>query len=66
MTLPEPASPAEREAFLALQARLPGLFREVFSDRSAPRTVVVCPGLSMDPQVLAKVAGVRHYEERLQ
>ena len=55
----------ERAAFLALQARLPALFRNVFSHRSAPRTVVVCPGLSLDPQVLAKVAGVRHYEERM-
>jgi hypothetical protein len=63
--LPERGSQAERDAFLALQARLPGLFREVFAHRSAPRTVVVCPGLSLDPQVLAKVAGVRHYEERM-
>ena len=65
VNLPERGSPAERDAFLALQARLPGLFQEVFLDRRAPRTVVVCPGLSLDPQVLAKVAGVRHYEERM-
>jgi hypothetical protein len=65
MNLPAPHSPAEREAFAALQARLPALFRDVFSDRSAPRTVVVCPGLSLDPQVLAKVSGARHYEERM-
>jgi PGM1 C-terminal domain len=63
--LPDGSGAAEREAFLALQARLPGLFRGVFGDRSAPRTVVVCPGLSVDPQVLAKVAGARHYEERM-
>lgn len=60
-----PPSPAEREAFVALQARLPALFRDVFSDRRTPRTVVVCPGLSLDPQMLAKVAGARHYEERM-
>jgi PGM1 C-terminal domain len=60
-----PGSPAERAAFQALQARLPGLFSNVFSHRATPRTVVVCPGLSLDPQVLAKVAGVRHYEERM-
>lgn len=58
-------SEAERAAFLALQARLPGLFREVFRDPGAPRTVVVVPGLSLDAEVLAKVAGARHYEERL-
>jgi hypothetical protein len=63
--LPARGSPAERRTFQALQARLPALFRDVFSDRAAPRTVVVCPGLSLDPQVLAKVAGVRHYEERM-
>jgi hypothetical protein len=63
--VPARGSPAERAAFLALQARLPALFQEVFSDRAAPRTVVVCPGLSLDPQVLAKVAGARHYEERM-
>jgi hypothetical protein len=65
MNPPFPHSPAEREAFLALQARLPALFRDVFSDRCTPRTVVVCPGLSLDPQVLSKVAGARHYEERM-
>ncbi len=65
VNLPACSSLAEREAFQALQARLPALFRDVFSDRSAPRTVVVCPGLSLDAQVLAKVAGARHYEERM-
>ena len=50
--------------FAALQARLPGLFRRVFADPAAPRTVVVVPGLSMDGDVLAKVVGGRHYEER--
>jgi hypothetical protein len=64
-TLPARGSAAERAAFLAHQERLAALFRDVFRDRSAPRTVVVCPGLSLDPQVLAKVAGARHYEERM-
>lgn len=63
--LPPRGSPAERKRFEALQARLPGLFREVFGSRLAPRTVVVVPGLSLDPDVLATVAGVRHYEERM-
>jgi hypothetical protein len=63
--LPPRGSPAERARFEALQARLPGLFREVFGSRLAPRTVVVVPGLSLDPDVLATVAGARHYEERM-
>jgi hypothetical protein len=59
-----PGSSDERLAFAALQARLPALFRAVFSDPAAPRTVVVVPGLSMDGEALAKVVGGRHYEER--
>jgi len=61
---PAPGSDAELAAFAALQARLPTLFRQVFADRRAPRTVVVVPGLSVDPEVLAKVRGCQHYEER--
>ena len=62
--IPAPGSDAEIGAFAALQARLPTLFEQVFSDPLAPRTVVVVPGLSMDPEVLAKVTGCQHYEER--
>ena len=61
---PSPGSAGECAAFAALQARLPQLFRNVFSDPAAPRTVVVVPGLSMDGEVLSKVVGGRHYEER--
>ncbi len=57
--------PILRQRFLDLQGRLPGLFRKVFGDPAAPRTVVVVPGLSLDPDVLAKVSGARHYEERM-
>lgn len=64
-TRPTQGSEAERNAFEALQQRLPGIFREVFADPRAPRTVVVVPGLSLDQDVLAKVAGCRHYEERM-
>jgi hypothetical protein len=61
---PAPGGDAELAAFAALQARLPTLFRQVFADRQAPRTVVVVPGLSVDPEVLASVRGCQHYEER--
>jgi hypothetical protein len=61
---PPPGSDAELAAFAELQQRLPALFRKVFADPLAPRTVVVVPGLSMDPDVLAKVVGCLHYEER--
>jgi hypothetical protein len=62
---PVRGSSEERALFQALQARLPALFREVFGDPSAERTVVVVPGLSLDAETLARVSGVRHYEERL-
>jgi len=61
---PAPGSTAELASFAALQERLPHLFRKVFADPAAPRTVVVVPGLSVDPEVLAKVTGCLHYEER--
>ena len=60
------ATPADEiAAFAALQARLPTLFRDVFPDRLAPRTILVLPSLTLDPDVLAKVKGAHHYEERM-
>lgn len=63
--VPAPGSAEERRAFRALQARLPALFRGVFPDRGAPRTVVVVPSLSLDAEVMAQIPGVHHYEERM-
>ena len=60
-----PGSPQEVAAFLLLQAKLPGLFGKVTQSRTQPQTVVVIPSLSLDPQELAKVTGVHHYEERM-
>ncbi len=61
----QPGSAEERAAFAGLQASLPAMFRRIFPDRVAPRTIVVLPSLSVDQDVLAKVAGVIHYEERM-
>ncbi|MFZ5478837.1 MAG: peptide ligase PGM1-related protein [Myxococcota bacterium] len=63
--IPTPGSPEELAAFHKIQERLPDLFRRVTSDRRAEQTVVVVPSLSLDPQELAKVTGVHHYEERM-
>ena len=60
-----PDSGAEREAFQLLQARLPQMFREVFAHDEAPRSVVVLPSFSLDADVMAKITGVEHYEERM-
>ena len=45
----------ELQAFAALQARLAPLFRDVFPDRLAQRTVVVLPSLSLNSDVLARI-----------
>src|SRR5689334_3890343 len=60
-----PGSAEECLIFKHLQARLPTQFRTIFPDRTAPRTVVVVPSLSIDQDVIARIAGVHHYEERM-
>jgi hypothetical protein len=60
----EPAQP-DGEILQALQARFRHTFRETFSDPNAPRTVVIVPSLSLDREVLARISGVHHYEERM-
>ncbi|WP_158258584.1 peptide ligase PGM1-related protein [Rhodopila globiformis] len=60
-----PGSAEECLIFKHLQAKLPVQFRTVFPDRTAPRTVVVVPSLSIDQDVIAKIAGAHHYEERM-
>ncbi len=62
---PEPGSKQEKQAFKKLQHRLRRHFDVVFSDRLAPCTVVVIPSLSMDQDILSKISGINHYEERL-
>ena len=64
-SLNETADEEEVRRFEALQARLGPLFERIMPERTAPRTVVVVPSYSMDQDVLAKVSGVHHYEERM-
>jgi hypothetical protein len=61
----EQGSPEELEAFARLQATLPGMFEKIAPDRTAPRTIVVLPSLSIDQEVMSRIAGVHHYEERM-
>src|SRR5918995_6620513 len=60
-----PGSAEELRRFARIQERLAPLFRRVFPYPRAPRTVVVVPSLSLDPEELAKISGVHHYEERM-
>lgn len=48
-----------------LQQQLVDQFQWQFPDPLAPKTVVILPGLTLDPEILTKLTGVIHYEERL-
>jgi len=55
----------ELAKFACLQTRFSQSFRKTFDDPSLPRTVVIVPSLSLDEEVIAKVTGAHHYEERM-
>ncbi len=62
---PEAGSAAELEAFAKIQAGLCNQFELFFPDNLASKTIVVIPSLSLDQDVLSKICGALHYEERL-
>ena len=55
----------EGAAFKRLQERLPDQFRKIFADDRLPRTILVIPSLTLDNEVLMRISGVHHYEERM-
>ena len=63
--MPEPGSDAELIAFEKIQESFSSQFELFFPDNLAAKTIVVVPSLSLDQEVLAKVTGAMHYEERL-
>jgi hypothetical protein len=60
-----PGSAAELEAFAALQAGLGQWFTSYMEDPDGDHALVVVPSMTFDRELLEKVAGVDHYEERL-
>ena len=62
---PYTLSPVDRLTFQNLQDQLPPQFKNQFPDPLASKTVVIIPSLSMDAEILAKISGHIHYEERL-
>jgi hypothetical protein len=58
-------SRTESEIFRQLQAEFSDQFSRVFSNDSAPRTVLIVPSLTLDQEVLAKITGFTHYEQRM-
>ena len=62
---PVPGSAEEKAAFNEIQKTLINQFEKVFPDKLAPRTVVIIPSLSLDQEILSKIKGSLHYEERM-
>ena len=55
----------EIERYEQIQKRLPALFERQKNNTHESRTVIVIPSLSLDEDVLKRIAGIHHYEERL-
>src|SRR5215204_6756637 len=55
----------ESTIFTKIQERLIKQFNTSFPDKLAPKTVVIIPSLTMDEEILSKISGITHYEERL-
>ena len=60
-----PATADDLAKFRHLQAQFAHSFSAIFDDPTLPRTVLIVPSLSLDQQVMAKISGVHHYEERM-
>ena len=62
---PLPGSIEETLVFRKIQHQFPRQFRKVFPDKLAAKSVVIIPSITLDQEILAKVSGHVHYEERL-
>ncbi len=62
---PAPGSEAEKKKFRDLQKNFEVQYEKIFPDKLAPRTVVIIPSLSLDQEILSKIKGAVHYEERM-
>jgi hypothetical protein len=65
LNLDAPATPEELRRFGELQAQFARSYTRIYDDRNAPRTVVIVPSLDFDEDVLARIHGAHHYEERM-
>jgi len=62
---PSPGSLEELHKFKKIQSKFSEQYELFFPDNLANKTIVVIPSLSLDQQVLSKLDGALHYEERL-
>ena len=53
------------QRFAQLQQTLVEQFERDFPDPLAPKTVIIVPSQSLDPEILGKIKGIIHYEERM-
>jgi pheganomycin biosynthesis PGM1-like protein len=63
--LEKSATADELASYAALQKRFAETFPAILDDPKAARTVLIVPSLTLDQQVMAKVTGAHHYEERM-
>lgn len=64
-SFPLPGSEGEKSIFSALQKSFAVQYENIFPDKLAARTVVIIPSLSLDQEILSKIKGAVHYEERM-
>lgn len=62
---PEISPEEERSLFKKIQLQFPRQFRKLFPGKLSPKSVVIIPSLTLDEEILSKVSGHIHYEERL-
>ncbi|MBS1517864.1 MAG: carboxylate-amine ligase [Bacteroidetes bacterium] len=62
---PELGTPEEQIIFEKIQKTLAYQYKNIFPDKFAPKTVVIVPSLTLDMEILSKIKGSIHYEERL-
>jgi PGM1 C-terminal domain len=62
---PLPGSMEEILLFRKMQHSFSRQFRKVFPDKLAAKSVIIIPSITLDQEILAKVSGHVHYEERL-
>lgn len=64
-TSPPQGTSEEHDLFELLQQSMAVQYEKIFPDDLAPRTVVIVPSLTLDMEILSKIKGSIHYEERL-
>ncbi len=62
---PAPGTKEEQELFEKIQRTIIYQYEKIFPDKYAQRTIVIVPSLTLDMEILSKIKGSIHYEERL-